>query len=208
VRQYTPSEVEKLIHEEVEVSLESLLRTGARRLLQAALEWEVEEYIQRFKHEQDTQGERLVVRNGYHTPRKLQTGVGNIPIRQPRIDDRREGQQFSSAILPKYMRRTPSIHALIPALYLKGVSTSSFPEALQSILGENAPGLSPGNIVRLKELWHEEYEAWKHRDLSGKQYIYMYGRMESISPSAWSRIGPVFWCCRGDPRWEEGVDRH
>ncbi len=119
MRQYTPSEVEKLIHEEVEVSLESLLRTGARRLLQAALEWEVEEYIQRFKHEQDTQGERLVVRNGYHTPRKLQTGVGNIPIRQPRIDDRREGQQFSSAILPKYMRRTPSINALIPALYLK-----------------------------------------------------------------------------------------
>jgi len=166
--------VEKLLNEEVEVSLESLLRRGARRLLQAALEWEVEEYIQRFDQERDDQGHRQVVRNGYHTPRELHTGVGKIPIRQPRIDDRREGQQFSSAILPKYMRRTPSIKALIPALYLKGVSTSSFPEALQSIRGENAPGLSPATIVRLKELWHEEYEAWKHRDLSGKPYIYVW----------------------------------
>ena len=174
VRQYTPSEVEKLIKEEVELSLESLLRSGARRMLQAALEWEVEEYIQRFHQEQDDQGHRQVVRNGYHTPRAVLTGVGKVPIRQPRIDDRREGQQFSSAILPKYMRRAPSIDALIPALYLKGVSTSAFPEALKAILGENAPGLSPTNIVRLKEIWAVEYEGWKHRDLSDKHYIYVW----------------------------------
>ena len=174
VKGYTPSQVEKLIKEEVELSLEGLLRAGARRMLQAALEFEVEEYIQSLQQERDAQGHRQVVRNGYHKPRELLTGIGKIPIQQPRIEDRREGQQFSSAILPKYMRRAPSIDALIPALYLKGVSTSSFPEALQAILGENAPGLSPSNIVRLKEIWHEEYESWRHRDLSDKHYVYVW----------------------------------
>ncbi len=174
MKAYTPSQVEKLITEEVELSLEGLLRAGARRMLQAALEFEVEAYIQSLQQERDAQGHRQVVRNGYHKPRELLTGVGKIPIRQPRIEDRREGQQFSSAILPKYMRRAPSLDALIPALYLKGVSTSSFPEALQAILGENAPGLSPSNIVRLKEVWDEEYERWRRRDLSGKHYIYVW----------------------------------
>ena len=148
--QYTPSEVEKIVKDEVTLSLEELLRTGARRMLQAALEFEVETYIESFKDEKGEAGRRQVVRNGCHKPRELITGVGKIPIRQPRVHDQREGQAFTSAILPKYLRRAPSIDALIPALYLKGVSTSSFPEALEAILGENAPGLSPANIVRLK----------------------------------------------------------
>ena len=107
-------------------------------------------------------------------PETLITGVGKIPIRQPRVHDQREEQAFTSAILPKYLRRAPSIDALIPALYLKGVSTSSFPEALEAILGENAPGLSPANIVRLKQIWDEEYQGWKHRDLSDKHYVYIW----------------------------------
>ena len=178
--QYTPSEVEKIVKDEVTLSLEELLRAGARRMLQAALEFEVETYlpvrctqtgIESFQDEKDDQGHRQVVRNGSHKPRELITGVGQIPIRQPRVHDRREGKAFTSAILPKYMRRAPSIDALIPALYLKGVSTSSFPEALEAILGENAPGLSPANIVRLKQIWDKEYQGWKHRDLSGKHYV-------------------------------------
>ena len=90
------------------------------------------------------------------------------------MHDRREDKTFSSAILPRYMRRAPSIDALIPALYLKGVSTSSFPEALSAILGEHAVGLSPANIVRLKQIWDEEYREWKHRDLSDKHYVYVW----------------------------------
>ena len=181
--QYTPSEVEKIVKDEVTLSLEELLRAGARRMLQAALEFEVETYlpvrctqtgIESFQDEKDDQGHRQVVRNGSHKPRELITGVGQIPIRQPRVHDRREGKAFTSAILPKYMRRAPSIDALIPALYLKGVSTSSFPEALEAILGENAPGLSPANIVRLKQIWDEEYRGWKHRDLSEKHYVYIW----------------------------------
>ena len=172
--QYTPSEVEKIVKDEVTLSLEELLRTGARRMLQAALEFEVETYIESFKDEKGEAGRRQVVRNGCHKPRELITGVGKIPIRQPRVHDQREGQAFTSAILPKYLRRAPSIDALIPALYLKGVSTSSFPEALEAILGENAPGLSPANIVRLKQIWDEEYQGWKHRDLSDKHYVYIW----------------------------------
>ena len=174
MKQYTPSEVETLIKEEVDVSLEALLRAGARKMLQAALEIEVETYIDSLKEDKDDQGHRQVVRNGSHKPRELITGVGPIPIRQPRVHDRREGQHFTSAILPTYMRRAPSIDALIPALYLKGVSTSSFPEALSAILGEQAPGLSPANIVRLKQIWEAEYEGWKQRDLSGKHYVYIW----------------------------------
>ena len=174
MRQYTASEVETIVEDEATLSLEALLRTGARRMLQAALEFEVAAYVKSLQDEKDEQGHRQVVRNSSHKPRELITGVGHIPIRQPRVHDRRERKAFSSAILPRYMRRAPSIDALIPALYLKGVSTSSFPEALSAILGENAVGLSPANIVRLKQIWDEEYREWKHRDLSDKHYVYVW----------------------------------
>jgi len=95
-----------------------------------------------------------------------------LAIKQPRVEDRREDHRFTSAILPPYLRRTPSVDALIPALYLKGVSTGDFTEALEAILGENASGLSATNIVRLKQGWEEEYKEWSRRDLSGKRYVY------------------------------------
>ena len=155
MKEYTPSAVKSLIQEEVEHSLEGMLREGARRMLQAALEMEVEAYLDPCKEERDEKGHRQVVRNGHHRERALVSGVGKIPIRQPRVADRREGCRFTSAILPRYMRRTPSIDALIPALYLKGVSTSQFPEALKAILGEGISGLSPANIVRLKAIWED-----------------------------------------------------
>ena len=208
--QYTPSEVEKIVKDEVTLSLEELLRAGARRMLQAALEFEVETYlpvrctqtgIESFQDEKDDQGHRQVVRNGSHKPRELITGVGQIPIRQPRVHDRREGKAFTSAILPKYMRRAPSIDALIPALYLKGVSTSSFPEALEAILGENAPGLSPANIVRLKQIWDEEYRGWKTSRFIGEALCVYLGRRHLFQRPAGA--GSTLYAGHhwGDPGW-------
>ncbi len=115
-----------------------------------------------------------MVRNGYQQERDLVTGIGRFPVRRPRVNDRREGEQFTSAILPRYMRRAPSIDQLIPVLYLKGVSSSSFPEALEAILGKGVSGLSAANIVRLKEVWQQEFEEWTRRDLHGKRYVYLW----------------------------------
>jgi putative transposase len=151
--------------------LEQLLQEGAMKLLQAATENEVIEYIQFHKDRRDENGQRLVVRNGHLPERELVTGVGPIPVRQPRVRHREKGH-FSSAILPKYMRRAPSIDALLPALYLKGISTGDFLEALSAILGEEASGLSANNIVRLKSSWETDYKVWSQRDLSAKRYVY------------------------------------
>ena len=154
--------------------LEGLLREGARRLLEQAVAQEVDEYIGRYSHEKDEEGHRMVVRNGSLPGRELVTGVGPGKVKQPRVHDRREGQQFSSQILPKYMRRVPSVDALIPALYLRGISTGDFSGALEAILGSQVTGLSATNIVRLKEGWEQEYREWEHRDLSGKEYVYIW----------------------------------
>ena len=170
------SELDAGIRASLEVggTLESLCRAGARRMLAETMEVEIEEYISRFQALRDEEGKRLVVRNGHHRERELATGVGKIPIQQPRVNDRREGENFSSAILPRYLRRAPSIDALIPVLYLKGLSTSSFPDALESILGKGVSGLSPANIVRLKGVWEQEFQAWSKRDLHDKRYVYLW----------------------------------
>ena len=158
----------------VQMTLEEVLRTGAQRLLRQAIEGEVRDYIEEHQRQQDAQGRRLVVRNGVLPERDILTGIGGITIRQPRIHDRREGEHFTSSILPPYMRRVPSIDALIPALYLKGVSTGDFTEALEAILGPQTSGLSAANIVRLKAGWQQDYEAWRARDLSEKHYVYLW----------------------------------
>lgn len=152
--------------------LELILRAGARQMLQKAIDNEVVEYVGAQTSAVDSNGHRMVIRNGYLPQRDLVTGIGPIPITQPRVRDKREGQKFTSKILPPFMRRIPSIDALIPILYLKGISTGDFTEALEAILGENAIGLSATNIVRLKEGWQKDYEAWAQRDLSGKRYVY------------------------------------
>jgi len=174
MQEYTSVEVNTLIEETTQSSLEDLLRAGARRMLQTALEMEVSAYIAGCKDQHTAAGHQAVVRNGHHRERTLVTGVGPLPVRQPRVHDRRSDHQFTSAILPRYMRRTPSIDALIPALYLKGVSTSGFPEALSAILGEGVSGLSSANIVRLKAIWEQEYLVWQKRDLTGKHYVYIW----------------------------------
>jgi transposase-like protein len=154
--------------------LEELLSEGARRLLEQAIDNEVADYIAAHVQEKDDAGHRMVVRNGSLPERELVTGIGPVKVQQPRVHDRREGHEFSSSILPKYMRRVPSVDALIPALYLRGISTGDFTDALEAILGPQAAGLSATNIVRLKEGWLEEYQAWEQRDLSQKHYPYIW----------------------------------
>jgi putative transposase len=157
--------------DEAKSYLDELLREGARKLLQEAIENEVAEYLEEHRGRRTEADQRAIVRNGHHPERELVTGIGPVKVRQPRIRHR-DGQKFSSAILPPYMRRVPSIDALIPALYLKGISTGDFTEALTAILGERASGLSATNVVRLKASWEEEYKAWCRRDLSSKAYVY------------------------------------
>jgi putative transposase len=165
--------LERQVEEESRSALDEILREGARRMLQAAIEAEAADYVERHAHLADpATGRRLVVHNGHQPPRSLQSGAGDIEVIKPRVHDRRKGERFTSSILPAYMRRTPSIEALIPVLYLKGVSTNDFPDALAAILGPQAAGLSPSTISRLKEVWQGEYDDWAGRDLTGKRYVY------------------------------------
>lgn len=155
---------------EFQTSLEEIARSGARKMLHQAIENEVDEFVQQFRNLRDENGRMTVKRNGYLPEREIQTGIGPIKVKKPRV----KGEQFTSAILPKYMRRAPSIDALIPALYLKGVSTGNMNEALAAILGEHAKGLSATNIAKLTKIWEEEYNQWQNRDLSNKEYIYFW----------------------------------
>jgi putative transposase len=154
--------------------LDEVIREGARKMLQIALEEEVAAFVERHKGTVDDSGHRVVVRNGHLPEREIITGVGPLQIKQPRVRDKSKQQRFTSAILPPFMRRVPSVEALIPVLYLKGISTGDFQEALEAILGSNAKGLSATNIVRLKEVWRKEYEGWSGRDLSTKKYVYLW----------------------------------
>lgn len=153
-------------------ALDEVLRAGAQKMLQAAIESEVEEYLEEHQGQRDATGRQEVVRNGYLPERRLVTGVGPVEVRQPRVRHRSGDGKFSSSLLPPYLRRVPSVDAVIPVLYLKGISTGDFQEALEALLGPQAKGLSATNIVRLKADWEQEYEAWRERDLSGKTYIY------------------------------------
>lgn len=158
--------------------LEQTLREGSRRMLQQALELEVAEYLEKHSGQRDENGKQMVVKNGYHPERALVTGVGPIGVKAPRIDDRKLDPErkspFTSSILPRYLRKIPSIDNLIPVLYLKGLSTSGFQDALASILGEGAKGLSAANIVRLKKGWEDDFNQWENRKLSGKKYAYIW----------------------------------
>ena len=155
-------------------ALEDILRHGARKMLQQAIEAEVAAYTESNSHEVDENGHRKVTRNGHLPSREVLTGIGPIEISQPRVRDARRGETFTSAILPKYARRTPSVETVIPALYLKGVSTGDMSEALEALLGDNAKGLSPTNVVRLKSIWEDEYKQWDARSFEGKHYVYVW----------------------------------
>jgi transposase-like protein len=155
--------------------LENILRDGAQKMLIQAIENEVDEFIEKHSLKVDKNGRRMIVRNGYLPEREIVTGLSPFSVKGPRVDDRKldsEGEQrFSSAILPRYLRKIPSVDNLIPVLYLKGISTNGFQDALVSILGE---GLSAANIVRLKKSGEQDFLTWTRRDLSGKKYAYIW----------------------------------
>jgi transposase-like protein len=159
--------------------LDEIIRDGARRILVAALESEVDVFVRHYESLRDENGRKLIVRNGYMPEREIVTPCGPLKIRQPRVDDRALKSQgveerFTSAILPKYMRRTPNLDNLIPVLYLKGISTGDFPTALSAILGDSVKGLSASTVTRLKQIWEEDYKKWVKRDLTGKKYVYFW----------------------------------
>ena len=157
--------------------LTEMLQQGCRRILEEALEVEIETFIGHCKDLKDEQGRQRIIRNGYLPEREIQTGVGQIKTRVPRSRDReRAGTpiRFRSTLLPPYLRRTRSIEEVLPWLYLKGISTGDFSEALAALLGRDAPGLSAGTIGRLKEKWKEDLEVWRKRDLRGDRYVYLW----------------------------------
>ena len=158
-------------------ALSEILRVGAQRLLTQAVEQEVAQWIDSHQHVTDEAGHRQVVRNGRLPKRTILTGVGPVEVQQPRVLDRRpkhDAEPFSSKILPPYLRKTKSLEELIPWLYLKGISTGDFSEALAALVGPEAKGLSATTIVRLKSSWEDEFREWNGRSLADKQYVYIW----------------------------------
>lgn len=159
-------------------SLTEVLRSGAQALLAQAVESEVSDWLGRHQGLITKEGHRRLVRHGYLPEREIMTGIGPVAVRQPRVRDRANGTderiRFSSAILPPYARRTKSLEVLIPVLYLKGVSTGQFGEALAALLGPDAGGLSASTVARLKDAWSDEHVHWSKRDLSAKRYVYFW----------------------------------
>ncbi len=157
-------------------SLTEILRGGARALLTQAVEAEVAEFLAKHADLKTETGQQRVVRHGHLPERDIMTGIGPVAVRQPRVRDREaaEGERirYSPSIVPPYARRSKSLEVLIPVLYLKGISSGDFEEALAALVGKDAPGLSASTIARLKEVWTEEHARWQKRDLSAKRYVY------------------------------------
>lgn len=155
--------------------LTEILRVGARALISQAVELELSSLLDQHRDKKLEDGRQAVVRNGYLPARTLQTGIGDVDIKVPKVRDRsKSGIRFNSSLLPPYLKRTKSIEELLPWLYLKGISTGDYSEALASLLGANAKGLSANTISRLKADWLSEYAAWCKRDLSDKRYVYVW----------------------------------
>ena len=157
--------------------LTPVLREGAKRMLAMAIEIEAQEWLDQRSALLDVEGHRLVVRNGRQPIRTVQTGVGDIEVAKPRVHDRRKGpdrEVFQSRILPPYLRRTKAIEELIPWMYLKGISTGGFAEALQSLLGPEAAGLSSTTVTRLIQGWQAEHAEWSRRSLADRYYVYVW----------------------------------
>ena len=165
--------------EETEDALTAVLRSGARRLLAQAVEAEAEAFLATMKDMRLPDGRERLVRHGLGPERLVQTGIGPVPVRRVKLRDRGAGSEgerirFTSAILPRWARRTPSLDALLPVLYLRGVSMGDFQEALAALLGKEAPNLSPAVIARLRDTWQADYARWQRRDLAARHYVYLW----------------------------------
>ena len=163
----------------VDDPLLEVLRSGARRMLQQVIEAEVETFLAVHAELEDGHGRRRVVRNGHAPEREIQTGIGPVAVRRPKLRDRGDGAggvriRFTSKVLPRFLRRTKNVEELLPWLYLKGVSTGQFEEALTALLGPDAPGLSASTVRRLVASWQQEHERWQGRELSARRYVYIW----------------------------------
>lgn len=156
-----------------------VLRSGARQMLQQVIEAEVAAFLAAHAELEDGRGRHRVVRNGHAPEREIQTGIGPIAVRRPKLRDRGDGTdgeriRFTSKVLPPFLRRTKNVEELLPWLYLKGVSTGQFEEALAALLGPDAPGLSASTVRRLVAAWQQEHERWQRRDLGTRRYVYVW----------------------------------
>ena len=164
----------------VEDPLTAIARDGARRMLAAALRAEADAFVAQHSEETLPDGRQRVVRHGYGPERSIQTGIGALDVQRPKVRDRatdipaEKKVRFTSNILPKWARRSQSLDALLPVLYLRGISTGDFQEAFSALLGADAPNLSPGVISRLTGDWQQEYDRWQRRDLSARRYVYIW----------------------------------
>ncbi|MBT7444453.1 MAG: IS256 family transposase [Methylococcales bacterium] len=155
-------------------TLGELLKRGAQELLAKAIESELAELLSSYNDEL-IDGKKVVVRNGYQPERSVQTGLGDISVKIPKVRDRsKQGVKFNSKLIPPYLRRTKNLEEFIPWLYLKGISTGDMQPALETLLGEGAKGLSAGTVSRLKQSWENDYDAWRKRDLSKRRYVYIW----------------------------------
>src|SRR5215207_9568481 len=165
--------------DEIDDPLTAVLRSGARRLLAQAIEAEAEAFLAEMKGARLPDGRERVVRHGHAPERVVQTGIGPVAVRRAKLRDRGAGDgteriRFTSAILPRWARRTRSLDALLPVLYLRGVSMGDFGEALAALLGKDAPNLSPSAIARLRGEWEADHAGWQRRDLSARHYVYLW----------------------------------
>jgi putative transposase len=165
--------------DETEDALTAVLRSGARRLLAQAVEAEAEAFLATLAGVRLADGRERLVRHGYGPERQVQTGIGPVAVQRVKLRDRGTGEaaeriRFTSSILPRWARRTPSLDALLPVLYLRGVSMGDFQEALGALLGKDAPNLSPSVVARLRGEWEADHARWQRRDLSARRYVYLW----------------------------------
>lgn len=155
--------------------LSDLVRDGAQRIIRQAVEAELKAFLEQHAAAQDSAGRRAVVRNGYQPERDVLTGIGPVKVRVPKTRDRAgEGRCFRSELLPPYLKKAKRLEAVLPWLYLKGVSTNDFDEALTALFGESVKGLSPATIGRLKRSWEAEYAEWREKDWRGHEFVYLW----------------------------------
>ena len=179
----------------VDDPLNEIAREGARRMLAAALRAEADAFVEELVGERLPDGRQRVVRRGYGPRRKIQTGIGGLEVRRPKVRDRAVGTgsgktRFTSSILPRWARRSRSLDTLLPVLYLRGISTGDFQDTLAAILGADAPNLSPGAIARLTGEWEADYARWQRRDLSARRYAYIWADGVSLQ----ARMEPQSEC--------------
>jgi putative transposase len=195
--------------DEIEDPLTAILRSGARRLLAQAVEAEAEAFLAAMKGVPLPDGRERLMRHGHGPERVVQTGIGPVAVRRVKLRDRGTGEageriRFTSSILPRWARRTPSLDALLPVLYLRGVSMGDFQEALGALLGKDAPNLSPSVVARLRGDWEADHSRWQRRDLSARRYVYLWADGVYLQ----ARMEPQAECPTTKTSWgHAGADR-